>query len=747
MRKNLFLFVLAFVGIAGTVFGQTPATLPYSCDFESPGDNGWTLKNKTCTNQWHIGTPSGAESASLFISDDGGTTAGYDITKSSIVVAEKLFQTDASDSLTISFDLTIGGDSQFDFLKVFWVPADTNYEAIVGQYAYYVENTYTTNVIMSNASSDYYRYISELEGMQRMSATIANEPNSLKKLVFVWKNDNDHGSRPGAIIDNIEINKYCRSVTDLVISNVSHTEATVSWTGSATNYEVRLNNDAPELVIGTSKTFTGLTPGEPYSVQVRAICVESHSQWESKNFTTPQHPASIPYFCDFESANNNGWILKNGTYTNQWHIGTFNSPAGHSGSLYISADGGATAGYDTTAASLVVVEKLFQTGTSDSLTISFDLSIKGEDRWDYVKVFWTPADTNYETTDYYIYYAHYDYAPNAIMSNATDTAYRYVCNLESTQRMNVTIANEPNSLKKLVFVWKNDYLSGSNPSAIIDNLSITENSNGSAEPCDVPTGLSVSNITETGATLSWNGEASTYEIKLNGGAAETVSGTSKTLTGLAENTVYMAEVRAICEEGAGSAWVSITFRTLVPTPVLNTFEATEITASSATLNGRLNAKGRPLTTKGFEYRKQGSEDWTELVVASTIENISFALTNLEAATTYEYRVMAKTEENTYTGNIVLFTTLETTGLAEVEHSVSAVVYPNPAKDKAVLRLSGLMEDARLIVGDIQGKIVLTDSIAKGSERYELDLKGFASGVYSVTIVSGNNKATHKLIVE
>ena len=51
MRKYLLLFVLAFTGIVGTVFGQTPETLPYSCDFESPGDNGWTLKNGTCTNQ------------------------------------------------------------------------------------------------------------------------------------------------------------------------------------------------------------------------------------------------------------------------------------------------------------------------------------------------------------------------------------------------------------------------------------------------------------------------------------------------------------------------------------------------------------------------------------------------------------------------------------------------------------------------------------------------------------------------
>ena len=619
---------------------QYPTSIPYFCDFEAAGNNGWILKNGYCTNSWYIGTPDSATNASLYISGDGGTTAGYKTDEYSIVVAEKLFQTGTSDSLTISFDLTIGGEYACDYLKVFWVPADTNYEATINEdLGYYAECRYATNLIMNNSTSTYYRYVNMLEGMQRLSVSIANEPNSLKKLVFVWKNSHSGGVPPGAIIDNISIGLYCSPVVDLSAGNITATSAEINWNGSATNYEVRLNGGAVETVTSTSKTFTDLTELTDYTVEVRAVCTDSKSVWDTIRFTTPQIPTALPYACDFEAEGNNGWVLKNGTCTNQWHIGT--PSEAESASLFISGDGGTTAGYNTNAESTVVAEKLFQTGTSDSLTISFDLTIGGEYASDYLKVFWVPADTNYEASNGYIYHATTSYATNTIMK----TGDRHVVNrLQGTQRMTATIANEPNSLKKLVFVWRNDYFGGDGIGAIIDNINVDTY-------CSSVSDLAVSNITATSAEVSWNGSASNYEVRLNGGVAETVTTTSKTFTNLTEETEYIVEVRAVCSDS--------------------------------------------------------ESEW----------------------------------------DTVRFTTASNSGLEQVASSMEVLIYPNPAKDKAVLRLSGLMEDARLIVGDIQGKIVMSDSIAKGSERYELDLKGFASGVYSVTIVSGNNKTTHKLIVE
>ena len=637
-----------FMSVIGAVFGQTPATLPYTCDFEAAGDNGWTLKNGTCTNQWHVGsfTSPAGHSGSLFISSDGGTTAGYNVNAYSVVVAEKLFQTGTSDSLTISFDLTIEGEDMYDYLKVYWVPADTVYDASTSL-PYYADASYSTNVIMNNAISTSHRFVNLLTGTQIMSATIANEANTLKKLVFLWKNDGDMGNQLGAIIDNLSVAEPCDAPTALAVSNITETSADVSWNGTASSYQIRLNGGTPETVTTTSKTLTGLTAATSYTVEVRAVCENSQSVWKRIEI-----PATLPYSCDFEASGNNGWTLRNETCTNKWHVGSFTSPAGHSGSLFISSDGGTTAGYGiVNARSVVVAEKLFQTGTSDSLTISFDLTIGGENTWDYLKVYWVNADTVYTADGSSIpYYGSQDYTSNVIMNNATNASYRFVNLLAGTQRMSATIANEPNTLKKLVFVWVNDNGDGNGNGAIIDNLSV-------AEPCDAPTALAVSNITETSAELSWNGTATGYEVRLNGGTPETVTATSKTLTGLTAGTAYTVEVRSVCESSQ-SAWVSTSFTTtavVVTPPTVNTLAASNITHDGATLNGTITAGSEAITAQGFMYKASSATDWT--TVAATGTNLSATVNNLTAETAYEYKAFATTTSGTVEGEVINFTTL------------------------------------------------------------------------------------------
>ena len=918
---------------------QIPTPLPYSCDFEAAGNNGWTLKNGTCTNQWHVGsfTSPAGHSGSLFISSDGGTTAGYETNARSVVVAEKLFQTGTSDSLTISFDLTIGGEDSFDYLKVYWVNADTVYTAVAGTTPYYGSRDYTSNVIMNNATNASYRFVNLLEGTQTMSVPIANEPNTLKKLVFVWKNDSSNGAQPGAIIDNIYISD-CIIPTDFIASNITQTSADVSWNGTASSYQIRLNGGTPETVTTTSKTFTDLTAGTAYTVEVRSLCGSNNSAWKRIEFYTKQIPTPLPYSCDFEAAGNNGWTLKNGTCTNQWHVGSFTSPAGHSGSLFISSDGGTTAGYETNARSVVVAEKLFQTGTSDSLTISFDLTIGGEDSFDYLKVYWVNADTVYTavagTTPYY---GSRDYTSNVIMNNATNASYRFVNLLTGTQTMSVTIANEPNTIKKLVFVWRNDNGTGNGNGAIIDNLSV-------AEPCDAPTALAVSNITETSAEVSWNGTATGYEVRLNGGTPETVTATSKTLTGLTAGTAYTVEVRSVCESSQ-SAWVSTSFTTtavvvtpptvntlaasnithdgatlngtitagseaitaqgfmykassatdwttvaatgtnlsatvnnltaetayeykafattasstvegevinfttlaapvVVTPPTVETLTATEVTHEAATLNGTITAGSEAITAQGFMYKASSATDWTTVAatgtnlsatvnnltaetayeykafattasgtvegavesfttlaapvvvtpptvetltatevtheaatlngtitagseaitaqgfmykassatdwttVAATGTNLSATVNNLTAETAYEYKAFATTASSTVEGEVINFTTLAASGLADAESgAIKAIIYPNPAKDKATLSLTGLTANAKIIVSDLQGRIIQTEDLQAGTETYELNTSNYASGVYYIRILCGNNSNTQKLIIE
>ena len=738
MKKKTFFALVMFMSVIGAVFGQTPATLPYSCDFEAAGDNGWTLKNGTCTNKWHVGsfTSPAGHSGSLFISSDGGTTAGYNINAESVVVAEKLFQTGTSDSLTISFDLTVEGETSddgynvYDYLKVFWVPAETAYEAS-SSWRYYAGAKYSTNIIMSNATDTTNYTVNMLAGTQTMSTTIANEANTLKKLVFVWRNDHSRGTQRGAIIDNIYISD-CIIPTDFIASNITQSSADVSWNGTATGYQIRLNGGTPETVSTTSKTFTGLTAGTVYTVEVRSLCGSNNSAWKRIEIATP---ATLPCSCDFEAAGDNGWTLRNGTCTSKWHVGT---PSGATNaSLYITNDNGTTAAYTLTSASVVVAEKLFQTGASDSLTISFDLTIGGESSYDYLKVYWVNADTVYTaaagTTPYY---GSRDYTSNVIMNNSIYASYRYVNLLAGTQRMSATIANEPNTLKKLVFVWKNDDSGVTQPGAIIDNLSIVEAGN-TPEPCDAPTALTANNITQTSADVSWNGTATGYEVRLNGGTPETVTATSKTLTGLTAGTAYTVEVRAVCESSQ-SAWVSTSFTTteaqVDPCDAPTALTASNITETSAEVswNG---------TATGYEVRLNGG-------TPETVTATSKTFTGLTAGTAYTVEVRAVCGSSQSPWVSTNFTTLAASGLADAESgAIKAMIYPNPAKDKATLSLTGLTANAKIIVSDLQGRIIRTEDLQAGTETYELNTSNYASGVYYIRILCGNNVNTQKLIIE
>ncbi|MBO7225806.1 MAG: fibronectin type III domain-containing protein, partial [Bacteroidales bacterium] len=590
---------------------QESVELPYTCDFEEEGDHGWLIKNGTLVNQWHVGTPTGATSSSLFISNDNGTTATY-AHSASVVVAEKLFQLGTTDSVRISFDLTVGGESSFDYLKVYWLPADTTYYP--ASTAYYGNSGYVNNVIMNSyTGSSNYRFVNLLSGTQNMSVTLENNPNELRKLVFVWKNDGGGGNQQGAIIDNIMVEPIGEEITctkpveaSVVASEITESSATISWqdndeSHSAWNvyYKASSEEEFSSLMASeTSIELTGLTQSELYQVYVTTNCGgEESASTDTISFYTLQESVELPYSCDFEEEGTNGWLLKNGTCVNKWYVGT---PSGAtSGELYISSDNGATAGYANTA-SVVVAEKLFQLGEADSVRISFDLTLVGESTYDYLKVYWLPADTVY-TPASTAYYGSNNFTPNVIMNTYTGTSnYRFVNQISGTQNMSVTLANSPNELRKLVLVWKNDGGTSNQPGAIVDNVLVeevgeqggTDPDPEEPQPCDAPTALSASNITETSAEITWNGTATTYEFKLNGGEAETLTTTTKSLTGLTANTAYTVEVRAICEDQQ-SAWVTTNFTTLeeVVTPepcdAPTNLSASNITETSAeiTWNG------------------------------------------------------------------------------------------------------------------------------------------------------------------
>ena len=91
--------------------------------------------------------------------------------------------------------------------------------------------------------------------------------------------------------------------------------------------------------------------------------------------------------------------------------------------------------------------------------------------------------------------------------------------------------------------------------------------------CPKPTNLTVSNITTTGAKLTWTpgGDETQWEVAYNTTGTPPSSGTNTTttthtFTGLTANTQYYAHVRAKCSSSDYSNWVTVPFRTTQKTP-------------------------------------------------------------------------------------------------------------------------------------------------------------------------------------
>ena len=273
--------------------------------------------------------------------------------------------------------------------------------------------------------------------------------------------------------------------------------------------------------------------------------------------------------------------------------------------------------------------------------------------------------------------------------------------------------------------------------------------------CDAPTDLSASDITETTAEIIWNGTAESYEIKVNDGEIETVTSTSKSLSDLTPATAYTVEVRAVCEDQT-SEWVSTNFTTLEEQVAIilgevTTSPATEVGNTSATLNGALvNAGNSENFTVGFALSTTANftletSDVQNVVATLTGNTFSQSVNDLAEGQTYFFRAYITNEAGTRYGAVETFTL---SGLADaMANALQVSVYPNPATTQATLKLAGLQSNAKIVISDLQGRILSQEEVNASTTTYTIDLNNMASGVYYIRVVTDKAISTQKLIVE
>ena len=84
---------------------------------------------------------------------------------------------------------------------------------------------------------------------------------------------------------------------------------------------------------------------------------------------------------------------------------------------------------------------------------------------------------------------------------------------------------------------------------------------------------------------------------------------------------------------------------------------------------------------------------------------------------------------------------------EIKINISTKIYPNPTYGNIKLEVEGLNSEADVLVYDILGKLIQTHRINKEINELNIDLSGYAKGVYSIRIMNDSINQTKKLIVQ
>ena len=211
-----------------------------------------------------------------------------------------------------------------------------------------------------------------------------------------------------AYVDDITLMEIpaCPHVANLRADSCNVDWISISWSevGTATSWLIEYDtvpftpgnnsNAVTDVAYDTSYLLQYLDTGYTYYIYVASECGGDVSPYESLITTTLSGvPATVPYMCDFEGPNTNGWDFVNGTQTNYWMVGTATNNGG-SKSMYVTNNGTGNA-YSTGSVSFSYAYRTFNLSDTGEYAYSFDWKCYGESSWDYIRAWMAPATATF----------------------------------------------------------------------------------------------------------------------------------------------------------------------------------------------------------------------------------------------------------------------------------------------------------------------------------------------------------------
>ncbi len=581
----------ATVNLSGNGFDCSPLTLPYTETFEtnSPKLACWTVSGDAA---WSIGTGDyssstgayeGSNNALITHSDDGNVTK----------LISPAFA-NASTGLTLQFAYVMRswyGDT--DEFRVYYRSSASGAWQQVAEYTAAVSTWTVENITI---------------------------PGSVYQVAFEMTDNFGYGVGIDSVAFVAMAADYCLPVVALTASNVTQTEATLTWTGNANSYTILDMSDGSVVatVTDTAYTLTSLTAMTPYTFGVVANCPTTVSDTVVVNFTTAcAAMVSLPFNETFDasSATRNCWHLVSMNTGNE--IGTnngmgfytvdgrevlrFSSYSNHGGSNDYNQYGFSPLLDVSSAATFLNVSVTYATYSSSN-TLYFG----------YV----TPTDTIWDPTGY-------------TTSGSSDwQTHTFVIPATATQ---------------LAVNYYGDY----SYYAWIDAVSVTEMT---GEYCYPVTNLTATGVTAHEATLSWSGSANTYTIinMADGSVVTTQADTFYNITGLTSETAYTYGVVANCTTTISDT-VTVSFNTLISCPVPTGLSVTLTPGNGtvATLSWTENG-----TATAWQICLNGD---TANLISTTTNPYNFTGLTPDTAYTVAVRANCDVNDNSVWSNAITFT--------------------------------------------------------------------------------------------
>jgi hypothetical protein len=275
--------------------------------------------------------------------------------------------------------------------------------------------------------------------------------------------------------------------------------------------------------------------------------------------------------------------------------------------------------------------------------------------------------------------------------------------------------------------------------------------------CAPPTGLTITELTTTTASIAFSGAASASSYRVVyyawgdsvNAITQTVTASPIALSGLFPGTQYVVRVFSNCN-GATSTPMGFIFRTpTVPVPC-NAVSNVVVTATSATTATVSFTPGANNTRFTVTYYVPNDSVRQVTSSASPI-----TLTGLVPGLTYTVQVRSTCGTGitvTYTaGAPIIYSFRGALANRAALGAGSLDVFPNPAHRAASLLLPAVAgaTQARVVLLNAIGQQIrtLTVPLSGVETRASFDLSGVASGLYTLRVAAGSQAASQRLVVE